>query len=99
MQPRNPIGLFHKKARAASTNEEDALHLRRVCSYAHNNPKRTPTPDTLKLTSMFTRSPEKQKEQIVFVMQILPFPAAYTMAPYSRWPRGSGSERRSPPWA
>lgn len=99
MQPRNPIGLFHKKARAVWTNEGDAFHLRRVCSC----PKRR-SPSSKVDLHVHSLSLKSRKNSLPLSCRYLPLPAACTMAPYSCWLRGShkglaAKERASALWS
>lgn len=102
MQPRTPIGLFHKKARAVSTNKEDAFHLRRVCSCARNNPKTTSPSSKVDLHVHSLPLKKTERSRLPLSCRYLPLPAACTMAPYSCWLRGShkglaAKERASAP--
>lgn len=87
MKPRNPIGLFCKKAMAVSTNEEDAFNFRRVSVCACNNPKRMPHSSKVDL-HVHSLPLKGRKNSLPLSCRYLPLPAACTMAPYSCWLRG-----------
>lgn len=88
MQWRNPIGLFHKKARPVSTNKEDASHLGHVCSCTRNNPKRM-SPSSKVDLHVHSFPLKSRKNRLPLSCRYLPLPAACTMASYSCWLRGS----------